>query len=548
VTNDVTSQSQDTTTFAAARVAAVEAAKRVRVALPETVSFTSRGTVLVTGKADRALGVLGGLSAPLRVVAFVPGAPDDAAVGPNLRVVAAPITSLSGHLGYFSATSVPVNGEPVDAGRFGWNEDRRFDLVLDLNEPPLLAHEVRPLGYYAPRDEAELRVALESIRAQPGASHKPRYFGYEPERCTHGASSVTGCTRCLDACPAGAIVSAGAKVKFDPFLCQGCGTCTAVCPDGAVRYAYPPAATTLEMVRVMLEAWRVTGAAAPRLVVISAEGAPSSATQSLLDAPDALSHSVHALASFGIEAWFATLAWGATQVVLVAGAHTPQASLHALRDEIAMAHAVLAELGEPLSRIVLIEGAYTLLPAPAASIGTVVGTLTLESKRSTLFAALDHLAQSKTPSNVPVRLPKRSSIGAVVVSKERCTLCFACVNLCPTYALSNGGDALPELRFTESRCVQCGLCERGCPEQAVQLIPQITLARTAREELKVLFTDEPFKCIRCGTPFISQRTLMRSMELVKEHPLIQQEGIERLKLCMPCRADATMRDAMPDQR
>jgi len=40
---------------------------------------------------------------------------------------------------------------------------------------------------------------------------------------------------------------------------------------------------------------------------------------------------------------------------------------------------------------------------------------------------------------------------------------------------------------------------------------------------------------------------MRSMELVKEHPLIQQEGIERLKLCMPCRADATMRDTMPDQ-
>ena len=100
------------------------------------------------------------------------------------------------------------------------------------------------------------------------------------------------------------------------------------------QYAYPLAATTLETVRVMLEAWSAAGASAPRLVVVSAEGVPSSATQSLLDAPDALSHSVHALASFGIEAWFAALAWGATQVVLVAGAHTPQASLHALRDEI----------------------------------------------------------------------------------------------------------------------------------------------------------------------------------------------------------------------
>jgi ferredoxin len=548
MTIDVNSMAHDTTTFAAARAAASEAAKRIRVVPPEAVSFASRGTVLLTGRAERALGVLNLLPAPLRVVAFVPGAPDDMAVGPNLRLVAAPITSLSGHLGHFSATSVPVNGEPVDAARFGWNEDRHFDLVLDLNEPPLLKHEVRPLGYYAPRDETELASAVEAIRAQPGVSHKLRYFAYDAGRCTHGAASLTGCTRCLDACPAGAVASAGAKVQFDPFLCQGCGTCTTVCPDGAVRYAYPPAATTLETVRVMLEAWRATGAASPRLVVVTEEGASSETAQSLSAAPDALSYPVHALASFGIEGWFAALAWGAAQVVLAAGANTPQASLRALHDEIAVAHAVLTDLGEPPSRIVLIEGVQTLPRAPTTSIGNSAGPRTLGSKRSTLYAALDYLAENKTVSDVPMRLPDGASIGAVEVSEERCTLCFACVNLCPTYALSNGSDAQPELRFTESRCVQCGLCERGCPERAIQLIPQITLARAVREKSRVLFADESFKCLRCGTPFISRRTLMRSMELVKEHPLIQQEGIERLKLCMPCRADATMREAMPDQR
>lgn len=545
VTIDVTSSSHDATTFAAARAAAAECAKRIRVAPPETVSFMSRGTVLVTGRAGRALGVLGRLSAPLRVVAFVPGAPDDAAVGPNLRVVAAPITSLSGHLGRFSATSVPINGEPVDAGRFGWNDDRRFDLVLDLNEPPLLAHEVRPLGYYAPRDDAELRAALESIRTQPGALHKPRYFEYDTGRCTHGAANVIGCTRCLDACPAGAIATAGAKVKFDPFLCQGCGTCTAVCPDGAVRYAHPPAVTLVETVRLMLEAWRTAGAAPPRLVVVPAEGALSSAAQALLAAPDALPCPVHGLASFGVEAWFATLAWGAAQVVLVVGPNTPPASRRALRDEIAVARVVLTELGEPSGRIVLLEGSQTLPPAPNAAIGDMAGPLPLESKRSTLYAALDQLVASKSLSGTPTELPDGASIGAVAVSEERCTLCFACVNLCPTYALSSGSDAQPELRFTEARCVQCGLCERGCPERAIQMVPQIALARAMREDSRVLCTDEPFKCIGCGTPFMSRRTLMRSMELVREHPLIQQEGIDRLKLCMTCRAQATMLDSMP---
>ena len=122
------------------------------------------------------------------------------------------------------------------------NEDRRFDFVLDLNGTPLLMHEVPPIGYFAPRDESALTGAIERIRTQPTSLRRPRYFAYEAARCTHGAAGITGCTRCLDACPAGAVTSAGEKVRFDPFLCQGCGTCTAVCPDGAVRYAHPAAA------------------------------------------------------------------------------------------------------------------------------------------------------------------------------------------------------------------------------------------------------------------------------------------------------------------
>ena len=299
----------------------------------ETVSFATRGVVLVTGPAERVLSVLDRLPAPLRVVAFVPDAGGVDVARSGARIVAAPTTAVSGHLGQFSASTVPVDGARVDAGRFSWNEDRRFDFVLDLNEMPLLMHEVLPLGYFAPRDAVALTEAIERIRTQPTSLRKPRYFAYEAARCTHGAAGITGCTRCLDACPAGAVTSAGEKVRFDPFLCQGCGTCTAVCPDGAVRYAYPVAETMLETLQKMLGAWREATDTPPRLVV-----ARSDSTVALAEAADTLPFPVQALAAFGIESWFAALAWGASQVVLAADAVDSMSTLGALRDEIAVAH------------------------------------------------------------------------------------------------------------------------------------------------------------------------------------------------------------------
>ncbi len=541
----MSASSNDPASLITARGAAVAAGDAVHTPAAESVQYTSHGVVLVTGGAERALDALDQLPAPLRVVAFVPNAPDAMAVRSGLRVVAAPITSLSGHLGRFTATTVPVDGEPVDAGRLGWSADRYFDLVLDLNDPPLLAHEVPPIGYFAPGGGVDLAAALDRIRTQPAVSHKPRYFTYRRELCAHAAAGIVGCTRCIDTCPAGAVASAGDEVAFDAFLCQGCATCTAVCPDGAVRYSSPPPETTLERLRAMLDAWRASGVEPPRLVVVSDEGPLGAAIEANLASPVSLPFRIPVLASFGIEAWFAALAWGTGQILLAVGAATPLASRRALRDELAVAHAILSALGEAPERITLSEGAQVPPAAPVTSLGAPATALPMETKRATLYAALDHLAGNGARFAMPISLPAKSSFGTLDVDKERCTLCFACVNLCPTDALSGTGDTLAELHFTESRCVQCGLCEQGCPEKAIRLVPQVRLARRGREAPRVLSSDERFPCVHCGSPFITRRTLMRSMELVKDHPLIQQEGIERLKLCMACRAHATMHDALP---
>ncbi|PKL38295.1 MAG: 4Fe-4S ferredoxin [Spirochaetae bacterium HGW-Spirochaetae-1] len=46
--------------------------------------------------------------------------------------------------------------------------------------------------------------------------------------------SCTGCLKCLDACPFGAISSRGTVVSVEDGICQGCGLCIDACPSGAL--------------------------------------------------------------------------------------------------------------------------------------------------------------------------------------------------------------------------------------------------------------------------------------------------------------------------
>jgi ferredoxin len=54
-----------------------------------------------------------------------------------------------------------------------------------------------------------------------GEFEKPKYFNFKPELCAHSRSSLTGCTRCIDACPTLAITSADEVVYVDPVSLPG---------------------------------------------------------------------------------------------------------------------------------------------------------------------------------------------------------------------------------------------------------------------------------------------------------------------------------------
>ena len=93
---------------------------------------------------------------------------------------------------------------------------------------------------------------------------------------------------------------------------------------------------------------------------------------------------------------------------------------------------------------------------------------------------------------------------------------------------------LPQLRFIEKNCVQCGLCVKTCPEDAIDLIPRF-LRAPERKQAQVLNQSQPFGCVRCGKPFGTLKAIESMLGKLAGHSMFQGAALERLKMCGDCR-------------
>lgn len=513
-------------------------------AAPDVVVFESRGVVLVVGDGPVIDASVRALAGALKVVAFAPGYTESGAGRASVKAVGGRVVSFSGVFGAFRAQAATPGGGSADIGKFSQNADGTFDLVLDLSGTPLFSGSVAPLGYFAPRgDQVALADAIAELRRLVGRFIKPRFVDYEASLCTHGAKGLRGCTECLNVCPAGAISSAGDLVALDTRLCQGCASCALACPSGAMSFNRPSRTTLRVSLRRMLDADRSEGYPAP-VIVAHAPTARAAIEAAHLPAWTRTLQ-IDALPAFGEELWFEALAMGAAGVLMVRDASATKEEQTLLDRKVVEGRVLLAGNGVSSARLALIEpealaAIIDAMPQRANDLNDTGEPVpfTHATKRLSLLAALDALHTDSALG--PVALTPGMPFGEVAVDHEKCTLCFACANLCPAEAFVTELEPVPRLRFVEARCVQCGLCDIGCPEHAITLHPRFIVDAAARSEARVLHEDELFCCTECGTPFISRRLLVSSLERIKGHPVLGEEGVERLKMCPACRQHKTM--------
>ena len=545
---------------AEAKIAALIAEAAVPIEPTLAVTLKSDGVVLVYGRGETALEAAKRLSGRLNVTCLVKDA--DGVLPPRVMdvpVFRGVVRKASGHLGAFEVTVdgfAACSPSSRDALVFEDGRDGAIsacDVILDLSgDPPLFPAPDKREGYFRaePSDRVRVERLLFDIADMVGEFEKPRYLRVDPAICAHSRSGIVGCDLCLNVCPTGAIVPEGDHIRVDPFVCSGHGSCASVCPTGAIVFDLPKGNALFERLRVLTRTYAEAGGRDMVLLVHDprdGEDLISAISRTGRGLPaHVVPFAVNEITQVGLDFLLSALAYGVAQVRLLAG-REHRDFLEPLRGHAALIETVMTGLGYEGGRTVIdaepdpdvLEEA--LYVKPSSPIATPSRHRIMGEKRTTLTTALAHIhATAPAPVDV-VALAPGAPFGDVVLNRERCTLCLACVGACPTAALGDNPDK-PQLNFAEINCVQCGLCRATCPENAITLDPRLNFSQMAGQKV-VLKEEEPFECVRCGKPFATKSTIDVLVGRLAGHSMFSAPGrLEILKMCDDCRVIVQFED------
>ncbi len=521
-------------------------------------SISSDGMCLIYGTGQHSLEMAKLLSAKLSVTLLLSN--DDELVLPTIAdvpIYRGNITLAEGSFGNFSLTVddyAPVLPSSREVPNFVMARDgakSKCSLILDLsgNTPLFTGHAHRD-GYRRvdPSDPAAALRAVIDLSEMVGEFEKPIYVDYNQDTCAHSRSKIAGCTKCLDACPAGAISDAGDHVSIDSGICGGCGSCHSVCPTGSISYQYPERADLIGRVQALQNAYSNAGGKHPVLLVHESEfGGQLIAALARFGKglpANVLPFAMHASTTFGHVEMASMFASGIEQIVYLTD---PKKSdeLSGLESECVLVDAILSGLGfgeKPRTTIItevdpdkveeVLWSLNTHDPIPGEEFAPI------GAKREVARIAFANL-QARAPAKTDlILLPENAPYGRLDINIEACTLCMACTSVCPASAVVDTPGE-PKLRFVESACVQCGLCVNTCPESALTLVPQLNLSTAAIQPI-TLYEEEPFDCIVCGTPFATKSTIERiSGQLAGKHSMFaDSDRADLIKMCEKCRVEA----------
>ena len=423
------------------------------------------------------------------------------------------------------------------------------DIIINFSDQKIIDSEHRRDGYYKVdiNDPKKLLDVYANVIEMIGEFEKPLYVKYDESLCAHSRNQISGCTNCLDVCPANAIKSEGDIVSIDPGICGGCGLCGSVCPSDAIQTDYPPLEFILTQTKKILENYLIAGGKNPEILLH--DGEYGNSMISILSRhynglpSNLIPYELHSTGRIGHDLILSLIALGFEKIYVLTDPKLIGEHSH-IPLQLDLAKTMIKGLvkshnddfikiidnidPEEVSKIIYHnKNGLKIKSQPFNPLG---------NPRGIVRVAMQSIQKNNSGKPL-IDLPKGSPYGTLDVDIEKCTICLSCVNACPASALQDHPDA-PQLSFREDACLQCGICVSTCPEKAIQLVPQYNLNDDTMAA-KVIIEDTPFDCISCGKTFGSTKSIERIVNKLTSHSMFQnQKKTEILKMCEDCRVGA----------
>ncbi len=541
---------------ASAKMAALIAHAQTDPPQVKLLSLTSHGRCLIYRGGEAGIELAQKLSSTLGVTVMLDPQDDITPDGFGFAVTKGKIASASGSFTNFSLTinqfadMLPHSRDTALFSASSDNVDTQCDIIIDLSgDTPLFTGWQKRDGYF--RADSNDGLKLKQIEAQAaemiGGFEKPLYVNFDDALCAHTRNGLTGCTRCIDVCPAGAITSAGDSVAIDSGICGGCGMCGAVCPSGAAQTEFLSLSDQLTQLDMISRTYQAAGGTAPYLLLHDSDYGDEmiSLIARFGDGLPAnlIPYKLHSVGRVGHDMLVGSIASGFERVMVIIN---PQKAdeLGSITAQFALASALLDGVGINCdNRFEVLDNADPQAISEQINRSVRLAKFTparivpLGAPRAITRLAMRALAQANHAKDSVISLPSGAPYGRVEINTENCTICLSCVGACPAGALQDNPDA-PQLLFREDACLQCGICAVTCPEKVIDLIPQFNLADSAMAT-ELVIEDEPYHCKACGKAFGTTKSIEAIIDRLSGHSMFQQSGkLDMLKLCEDCRVDA----------